>query len=39
MLAEARRAAERIEGGIDLLADARVLDAFRLMNQALAAAA
>jgi hypothetical protein len=39
LLAEARHAAQRIEDGIGLLADARVLDAFRLMNQALAAAA
>jgi hypothetical protein len=39
LLAEARRAAERIEDGITLLADTRVLDAFRLMNHALAAAA
>ncbi len=39
MMAEARRAAERIEDGVDLLADAHVLDGFRLMNQALAAAA
>jgi hypothetical protein len=39
LLAEAHHAAERIEDGIVLLADSRVLDAFRLMNQALAAAA
>jgi hypothetical protein len=39
LLAEARHAVERIEDGIALLADASVLDAFRLMNQALAAAA
>jgi hypothetical protein len=39
LLAEARRAVERIEDGIALLADTRVLDGFRLMNQALAAAA
>ena len=39
LLAEARHAAQRIEDGIALLADAQVLDAFRLMNQALAAAA
>jgi hypothetical protein len=39
LLAEARRALARIEDGIALLVDARVLDAFRLMNQALAAAA
>jgi len=39
LLTEARRAAERIEDGIGLLTDSRVLDAFRLMNQALAAAA
>src|SRR5262249_13750079 len=39
LLAEARRALARIEDGIALLADARVLNAFRLMNQALAAAA
>jgi len=39
LLVEARRAADRIEDGIALLADARVLDAFRLMNRALAAAA
>jgi hypothetical protein len=38
LLAEARRAVGRIEDGITLLADARVLDSFRLMNQALAAA-
>ena len=39
LLAEAQRAAERIENGIALLADPCVLDAFRLMNHALAAAA
>jgi len=39
LLADARRALGRIEDGIGLLADARVLDAFRLMNQAIAAAA
>ena len=39
LVAEAARAIGRIEDGIALLADARVLDAFRLMNQALAAAA
>ncbi len=39
MLAEARRAAERIADGIGLFADPRVLDAFRLMNRALAEAA
>jgi hypothetical protein len=39
LLTEARHAAERIEEGIALLEDARVRDAFRLMNQALAAAA
>jgi hypothetical protein len=39
LLIEARRAVARIEDGIALLADARVLDAFRLMNRALAAAA
>jgi hypothetical protein len=39
LLAEARRAVERIEDGIALLADPRVLDGFRLMNQAVAAAA
>ena len=39
LLAEARRAVERIDDGIALLSDARVLDGFRLMNQAIAAAA
>jgi hypothetical protein len=39
LLAEARHAAVCIEDGISLLADAGVLDAFRLMNRALPAAA
>ncbi len=39
LLADARRALRRIEDGIGLLADLRVLDAFRLMNEAIAAAA
>src|SRR5579875_748101 len=39
LLAEADRAASRIEDGIGLLSDPPVLDAFRLMNRAIAEAA
>ncbi len=39
LLGEARRAASRIEDGISLLANPRVLDAFRLMNRVMAEAA
>jgi hypothetical protein len=39
LLGEAQRAAARIEDGIALFADPRVLDAFRLMNRAMAEAA
>ena len=39
LAARAARAADRIQAGIDLLADARVLDAFRIANRAMAEAA
>ncbi len=39
LLGDARHALARIEDGIELLADARVLEAFRLMNRAIAEAA
>jgi hypothetical protein len=39
LLGEAHRAASRIEDGIGLLDDARVLDAFRMMNRAMGEAA
>ena len=39
LTARADRVADRIQAGIDLLADARVLDAFRIANRAMAEAA
>ncbi len=39
LVARAARAADRIQAGIDLLADAQLLDAFRIANRAMAEAA
>ena len=39
LVTRARRAADRIQTGIDLLADPQVLEAFRIANRAMAAAA